>query len=735
MDDWDGDGVSNDIDRNAHSRTDPLEFSDVPNGGVTSGEIHPGDQLLTVTDILGDKGVWISADPSGGSEPALLMSCGKSPRLQIPAGSHMIVTCGNSVTAEAIIGTVEVTFLATDGTTATLNLGEMNGLTFDPVVFTITALSTNPDVVDVFVDGTEFPVVPGETLTINTTGMAFTVNTTDDVDDGTCDAIHCNLREAINAANATELVETIAFNIPGGGPYTIKPTSALAEIRSRVIIDGTTQPGFRDTPIIELDGTNAGAGADGLTISADNSTVRGLVINRFDGVGIHILGAASNQVQGNLIAYNNGPGVAIAGGINNRIRSNAIHSNGGVGIDLGSDDVTYNDLGDGDTGANHLQNFPVLAVITNEGTHTTIEGALNSTANTDFRVEFFSSMACDPSDYGEGETFLGSIHDTTDGDGNARFVVTFPTGGLPDQSFTATATDADGNTSEFSRCTREITLPSGFSADAFYLNIPVPDGIAVRYGGSLFVVNEDDPKGVFMATRGDLFDLGDRFSAGWNTPYDSPDDILLHPFDETVFVVDGQAETLFEIPNEGGAPKAFVTPSTILFDNNFNPFGIALAPSGFDGPNVDPGDLIVADNAYSGSERAVWAIHPRTGDARAIAQGSVFDDGPTQVAFSPDGRLFVHENYWIPGTSRIVILDAEGTVTPFLSDIPGAHQSLCIHPVTGEVYFGMGELGEIRRIPSTGGTPEVFPGSSEVFASDLVFFQDIEFTPDGLTLG
>ena len=70
----------------------------------------------------------------------------------------------------------------------------------------------------------------------------FTVTKTADTADGTCDA-DCSLREAITAANANAGTDTIAFAIPGGGPHTISPTSALPTITDPVIIGGFTQPG------------------------------------------------------------------------------------------------------------------------------------------------------------------------------------------------------------------------------------------------------------------------------------------------------------------------------------------------------------------------------------------------------------------------------------------------------------------------------------------------------------
>jgi CSLREA domain-containing protein len=55
----------------------------------------------------------------------------------------------------------------------------------------------------------------------------FTVNTTDDTDDGTCDAVHCSLREAIAAGNHAAGASVIGFNIPGAGPHTILPSLSM----------------------------------------------------------------------------------------------------------------------------------------------------------------------------------------------------------------------------------------------------------------------------------------------------------------------------------------------------------------------------------------------------------------------------------------------------------------------------------------------------------------------------
>ena len=141
------------------------------------------------------------------------------------------------------------------------------------------------------------------------TGTTFTVTVTGDgVDanpgDGLCadSAGNCTLRAAIAEANTTAGADSIIFNIPGGGPHTIQPGSELPIITDPVVINGTIEPDYVDKPVIELDGTNAGALANGLKVEASNTTIRGLAINRFDDDGIDLdEGTTGAVVEGNFI--------------------------------------------------------------------------------------------------------------------------------------------------------------------------------------------------------------------------------------------------------------------------------------------------------------------------------------------------------------------------------------------------------------------------------------------------
>ena len=121
-----------------------------------------------------------------------------------------------------------------------------------------------------------------------------------------------SLRQAILDANTHPASgpSAVRFNIPGAGVHTVAPVAPLPAIYESMVVDGYTQTaaspntlsnGFDGILLIRLHGTNAGVGAPGLVLHADNSTVRGLVIVGFQGSGIQLSGVRSNGVQGNLI--------------------------------------------------------------------------------------------------------------------------------------------------------------------------------------------------------------------------------------------------------------------------------------------------------------------------------------------------------------------------------------------------------------------------------------------------
>lgn len=223
------------------------------------------------------------------------------------------------------------------------------------------------------------------------------------------------------------------------------------------VISGNQGYGLYVTDTTTIQGNRIGIDAGG---NAFPNRDVGVVL-----AGDHNVVGGASAGEGNVIADNStsplGPpaGVQVLG-VGNSIRGNSIYSNG-LGIDLGGDGVTANTPGGPHTGANDLQNFPVLSAITTASTGDLVSGTLNGARSTTFTIDFYSTPAPDASGYGEGKTYLGSTTVTTNASGDASFS-RVSIGAAPDGEnyFCATATAASGNTSEFSACVAGAPAPT-----------------------------------------------------------------------------------------------------------------------------------------------------------------------------------------------------------------------------------------------------------------------------------
>ncbi|MFP6613871.1 MAG: right-handed parallel beta-helix repeat-containing protein, partial [Pirellulales bacterium] len=187
----------------------------------------------------------------------------------------------------------------------------------------------------------------------------------------------------------------------------------------------------------------------GNAIGFDRQT--GTVVANLDGVRL-TEGASGNSIGGtqagaeNEIAHNTRIGVWIGGGTGNAVLHNSIHDNGELGLAIESRLVTANDADDADAGANNLQNFPEFGAVTlGDGSLNIAYSVPTTLDNSAFplSVEFFAADSNDQ----EGQTFLGSHSYTAIGPATAT-VDAGPAG--IGTRIVATATDALGNTSEFS---------------------------------------------------------------------------------------------------------------------------------------------------------------------------------------------------------------------------------------------------------------------------------------------
>ena len=343
-------------------------------------------------------------------------------------------------------------------------------------------------------------------------------------------------RNLISANNGSDAIGVSLSSF--GATNNLIQGNLIGTDRSGMRALSTTQTGVRigGVPDNAIGGLDPGAqnvisgnqvGVDVVGIFGPGNVLEGNIIGA-DVEGLHRLGnqqgvsigSVSTRVQENTIAFN-GAGVHIGGGTANLITKNSIFENDGLGIDLASvfntnDIPPESDPPDQDTGPNNLQNYPVLDSVTLSGSGTTVEGLLQSTPNSSFRIEFFANVDRDPSNFGEGQTFLGELEIDTDTAGNAPINVVLPS--LPaGQSFvTATATDITirpprttpaNDTSEFSRaeplggCSFTVTN-SGDSGLGSLRNAIVCAAIAPGSQTIDFAIPPDDPGHLYYRNDG-----------------------------------------------------------------------------------------------------------------------------------------------------------------------------------------------------------------------------------------
>jgi streptogramin lyase len=453
-----------------------------------------------------------SSNTIGGTTPAA--------RNLLSGGGRGIAILGFSATSTSQGNLIEGNYIGTDaaGSAATTNLKSLQGIWLEGYVRGTTIGGTSAGTGNI-ISGWNQDVLIRSDWPGDCTGNAVQGNYI-----GTNVSGSAALSGPSNSGNGgpTGIVLDASDNMVGGtaagaGNLLSGLNSALDVAGDSNVIEGN---------LIGPDASGTGAlanGGPGISLGGSNNTVGGSSLNAANTIAYNVgsgvaVGGTDNTIEGNCIHDNGGPGVWVLGdsgptppatGV--QILGNSIHDNAGPGIGLGDTPVdgsgnptsdpnfidhlvpagvVANTPGGPHTGANDLQNYPVLTSATTTATSTTITGTFNSVPGTTFRLEFFANPAADPSGYGQGKNYLGYATVTTDTNGNVSFTITLPAPLPTDESYvTATAinqstspTTGAGDTSEFSQCL--LTGPSSGGSytiregDSLTLSAAPPPGTA-----------------------------------------------------------------------------------------------------------------------------------------------------------------------------------------------------------------------------------------------------------------
>ncbi len=215
----------------------------------------------------------------------------------------------------------------------------------------------------------------------------------------------------------------------------------------------------------DADGTEIGRIAPG-----DGNIISG---NRQIGLLLGDAGQGTPEditIRGNSV-FDNGvnatPATSVLTGLGGSVpdivfRSERLDNPSSIGLAL-------NDALDLDDGPNGLQNHPIVTDLADDGT---ISGQLFSETNSSYLIDFYANDgACNPTGYGGGQHYLGSVDATTNASGQAPF--TFASTASAVQTVTAIATAqglVGGSSSQFSYCigtsdTATVTVVSAASGE------------------------------------------------------------------------------------------------------------------------------------------------------------------------------------------------------------------------------------------------------------------------------
>lgn len=405
-------------------------------------------------------------------------------------------------------------------------------------------------------------------------------------------------------------------------------------------------------------------------MAAGDYPVRLIYFERAGGAELEFFAAPGRRLAFDdsfrLVGDEVGGGLRVRSAGGHAVRGNVIRANGQLALDLGDDGATANDAGDGDSGPNGLQNFPLLMPYTALSGATVVAGTLNSRSNTTYRLDFYASGECGASGRGEGWSHRGSTVVRTGPTGDVTFQATLLPMPVGSAALAATATDLAGNTSEFSPCAAAagpgIAGTLGFSntnpALLNLLNAPGNDGMK-----SYFVAAATRPPAAPLTATTPEVPAGGRT----NTPYQitvtgSPEGIA-YAVTPRVSLANGAESYYFNI-RTSALVMANGPPVTLDFLECLGVVTVRFVDSAGEPTPVDGGQILV-----SGAALRRFVIAPGSTQARVYLRGDTVE--PLSITVNRGSDPYRDRLTFMLSTNVLTICDGFRTVDMFVPE-PGS---------------------------------------------------------------
>lgn len=257
---------------------------------------------------------------------------------------------------------------------------------------------------------------------------------------GTLPLGHSNFAAIYSSASVTNALigggSAAARNVISANPF------------GAIVFSGGSNGAFSGT---RIEGNFIGSDASGTQALGNGAASSPQPALQIFGSGDCAIGIGGDSTDAaNLIAYNAGPGLAVIGCRRVSAGGNRFVGNRGLAVDLAGnsgslpDGPTPNDAGDADEGSNRLQNKPVIEQV--------VYADAGATIHLTYRVDTAAANASWPLriDLARGLAAGSALDSYSQAQAQTSKTITFPAASLQGLPLMLLATDADGNSSEFS---------------------------------------------------------------------------------------------------------------------------------------------------------------------------------------------------------------------------------------------------------------------------------------------